>query len=300
MNMKRPTLIFIILTALFFTSTLVLIYLNYLRPQPSIPTLGIIPTQIISPTPNLNISPNQYNNIKYKYGLTFPSSWSNKYNIVEISNGTNFTYKDTPDTKTVLFSIYVLSEDDWVKAQSEPHGILIENDTANNRVFVYSHALDTTFTGQKADDFSKMVGDIKQIISTFKLTSTTSSKLPTNWEERTTIPVIRGSIAEYLTQDGCFGVSVVKDRLNSLTLKNYILSKYGLETLPEFTPQYQYKDFETITIPAMNAEEISHTYISVQNNVFHVQLYVMKPIGPPQCDLKNENFSALISSLSLQ
>lgn len=122
----------------------------------------------LTPTSSATTSANQYKNTKYKYSLTFPSSWLNKYNITETSSGTNFSYKDTPDTKTTLFSINVLTKDEWTKEQSQPHGTLIKEDTANDRVFVYSFALDTIFTGQKADDFSKMSGDIKQIISTFK------------------------------------------------------------------------------------------------------------------------------------
>jgi hypothetical protein len=113
-------------------------------------------------------SANQYQNVKYNYSLTFPSSWLNKYNVIETSSGTNFTYKDDPDTKTVLFGINILTGAEWAKVQSEPHGTLISNDIANDRVFTYNIALDTTFTGQKADDFSKMVGDVKKIISTFK------------------------------------------------------------------------------------------------------------------------------------
>lgn len=49
--MKKSTLLLLISTALFFTSTLVLLYLNYLKQSPtSTPTTGVIPTDTPIPT----------------------------------------------------------------------------------------------------------------------------------------------------------------------------------------------------------------------------------------------------------
>jgi len=124
----------------------------------------------ISPTKSATTSANQYKNTKYKYSLTFPSSWLNKYNTTETSDSTIFTYKDNPDTKTLLFSINVYSKDKWEEIVAGPHGgaTLIKEDNLNDRVFTYTFPLDTTFEGQKANDYGKMTADVKQIISTIK------------------------------------------------------------------------------------------------------------------------------------
>ncbi len=130
------------------------------------------PSIKLTPTKSATISANQYKNEKYNYSLTFPSSWLNKYYIVEKNKSTVFNYyKDISNPpKEFLFAINVYTEKEWIEEQSGPHGELIKKDTVNDRVFVLSFSLSNTFTGQEADDFNEMVGDVNQIISTFKLT----------------------------------------------------------------------------------------------------------------------------------
>ena len=71
--MKKTNLIFLISTAIFFTSTLVLIYLNYLKPQPSSPpTTNTIPTETPDPTTDWKTYENEEYGIEFKY----PSNYS--------------------------------------------------------------------------------------------------------------------------------------------------------------------------------------------------------------------------------
>lgn len=81
--MKKSTLFLIILTAIFFTSTLVLIYLNYLKPQSiSTPTPSSTPTESISPTPDPTADWKTYENKEYGFSFKYPSNWFLNYDIV--------------------------------------------------------------------------------------------------------------------------------------------------------------------------------------------------------------------------
>lgn len=69
--MKKSTLFLIILVAIFFTSTLVLIYLNYLKPQSiPTPTIATFPTKIPTPDPTTNWK--TYENKKYGFSFKYP------------------------------------------------------------------------------------------------------------------------------------------------------------------------------------------------------------------------------------
>lgn len=82
--MKKSTLILLISTAIFFTSTLVLLYLNYLKPTTTfIPTTGTIPTDTPLPTTDPTTDWKTFENNNYSYSFKYPSSW----NIVDLTQG---------------------------------------------------------------------------------------------------------------------------------------------------------------------------------------------------------------------
>lgn len=82
--MKKSTLFLIILTAIFFTSTLVLIYLNYLKPQSiSTPTPSSTPTESISPTPDPTADWKTYENNDYGFSIKYPANLTIESTIKE-------------------------------------------------------------------------------------------------------------------------------------------------------------------------------------------------------------------------
>lgn len=71
--MKKSTLILLISTAIFFTSTLVLLYLNYLKPtQTFTPTTGTTPTDTPVPTTNPTADWKTYNSVEFAFSINYP------------------------------------------------------------------------------------------------------------------------------------------------------------------------------------------------------------------------------------
>lgn len=98
--MKKSTLFLIILVAIFFTSTLVLLYLNYLKPvSTSAPTTGTIPPTTI--TPDLVVSWETYNSpefgfsIDYSQNLQVQDYLNDQYNRTVSFKGTDLYFSVT-------------------------------------------------------------------------------------------------------------------------------------------------------------------------------------------------------------
>lgn len=73
--MKKSTLILLISTAIFFTSTLVLLYLNYLKPTPTFtPTTGTIPTDTPITTTNPTADWKEYINKQVSFSFKYPKT----------------------------------------------------------------------------------------------------------------------------------------------------------------------------------------------------------------------------------
>jgi len=102
--MKKTNLIFLISTAIFFTSTLVLIYLNYLKPQSttSIPTTRITPTEISDSISDWKT----YNSSDFGFSINYPQD-------LLIQNFINDQYNRTVSFKgsDIYFSISLRKAD---------------------------------------------------------------------------------------------------------------------------------------------------------------------------------------------
>lgn len=73
--MKKSTLLLIILLAIFFTSTLVLLYLNFQKPtQTSTPTTGIIPTDAPVPTVDPTADWREYVDKQAAFSFKYPNT----------------------------------------------------------------------------------------------------------------------------------------------------------------------------------------------------------------------------------
>lgn len=98
--MKKSTLFLIILVAVFFTSTLVLLCLNYLKPvSTSTPTTGTIPPTTITPDPV--VSWETYNSPEFGFSIDYPQNLqvqdylNDQYNRTVSFKGTDLYFSVT-------------------------------------------------------------------------------------------------------------------------------------------------------------------------------------------------------------
>ena len=171
--MKKSTPILLTIIAILFVAVLYLLYLNINKtpivstPIPT-PIIKLVPTSISEPTIVSKANLDTYNNTALGFSLTFPESWKNKYSAVERSNSVQFIMKGTSE-KSSIFTISVMSEVDWLKAQSMPHGELIAQVENTKEVYIKNIALENPFTDiTLVEKFSLMIGDVNSILSTFK------------------------------------------------------------------------------------------------------------------------------------
>ena len=118
-----------------------------------------------------------YENKIYGFSLKIPSVWTNKYSAEEKEDRTSFYYvKDIyrPSVQPkIFFQILVFTPEKWKEISSEPgyHGNLIYQD--KSIVFAYTIPLENPYAADslhqaEAEEFQKMVGQVKKIIKSFK------------------------------------------------------------------------------------------------------------------------------------
>ncbi len=128
-----------------------------------------------------------YFNETYGYTLKIPKSWAGKYEIREEGNTTSFLYNVIPlppflEGENLLFSITVYSEDEWKKIEKErkeaekkglaPGCCPKVFAKINGTVFVSNISISNPYESygmEIADEFSKMAGQVQEIIARFTL-----------------------------------------------------------------------------------------------------------------------------------
>jgi hypothetical protein len=123
-----------------------------------------------------------YFNEIYGYSLKIPKEWKDKYEIKEEKNTTSFLYSVIPELKEPIFSLRVYSNDEWKKIEkerkeAEEEGIApgcCETVFAerNGKVFVYDISISNPYESygmETADEFSKMAGQVQEIIASLSL-----------------------------------------------------------------------------------------------------------------------------------
>ena len=89
--------------------------------------------------------------------LDVPASWAGRYEARVDGNVVYYTYAVNPDQKETIFAIAALTDAQWDEAQDEPHGQQLL--AYGGIVWVYNPALDNLYSGDQADEFSRMVGE---------------------------------------------------------------------------------------------------------------------------------------------
>lgn len=125
--------------------------------------------------------------------------------------------------------------------------------------------------------------------------SPTISQEKMSWKQEG-IPIVRGELAHYSTSDDCVYVTVDQPVKTKKILKDYVsdYSQSWQENYPKYPIQFQVSDYESITLVAMNAEEISNTFVKVNDSVYKITSNVGVPEGPPRC---LQNYDQAITEL---
>lgn len=286
--MRKTTLILSSVVAILFVAVLYLLYLNLQKPAQIIITN---PTPYITPSPTLPVSPTStvdqttdwksYENKKYGYQFKCPE---NSVHTVEVTNGNGLTipyYQErcTSGIKSFRVSVYSLS-----------HQQIIDSVTNNGYLNILKNYQ------LKVEGYDKNY--YSSILSTFKIIKTNENI--SGWKQGG-IPIVRGDLEDYITTDGCVALIVYKPQKIVGDLKEHINRVYNLSSEPSlYKIQFTNKNNQAITIPAMNAEEISNTFVQVGQSVYQISSMVIVPQGPPTCKSNyDEDLSSLISTLSL-
>lgn len=101
------------------------------------------------------------------YSIDLPKSWEGKYAVEETEEKTEFLYNSQTDMKAPIFTILIYPESEWEKAKENQqlHEILIQGET----VYAYLLPLDSPYSGAEAEEYGRMVGEVKEIIKSFSL-----------------------------------------------------------------------------------------------------------------------------------
>ncbi|GDX51846.1 hypothetical protein LBMAG27_08930 [Bacteroidota bacterium] len=117
----------------------------------------------ISGTDNFNFTSNTMN-----FELTIPMDLKNKLVINETENSVVFNY-DNPGypNDVFLFSINKVSEKTWMQLHENIYnGIVLTN---NDGFITYSETTkENTLRGKNRDEFEQMLGNIHEIVKTYK------------------------------------------------------------------------------------------------------------------------------------
>lgn len=192
--MKKSTLFLIILTAIFFTSTLVLIYLNYLKPQSiSTPTPSSTPTESISPTPDPTANWKTYENKEYGFSFKYPTNFQPSSQIQIIDNSDQLTVKQYSDNLVreskndeLCPGCYrVINEEKYSigvntallqEVVSHPIGRTIKFLVSNKNKIIILRGNSIGDSDTPTSDSTKE--EFLKILSTFKFTQSSSQKTP--------------------------------------------------------------------------------------------------------------------------
>ncbi|MFA6007720.1 MAG: hypothetical protein WC784_03725 [Candidatus Shapirobacteria bacterium] len=102
--MKKSTIFLLILLAIFFTSTLYLLYLNFNKP--STPTTGVIPTETIVPTIDPTADWQTYTNTAFGISFKYPDSG---YSICPESDFLSIFQEKNLDCNGIVYEIPLIS-----------------------------------------------------------------------------------------------------------------------------------------------------------------------------------------------
>lgn len=126
-----------------------------------------------------------YFNEVYGYNLKISKEWGGKYDIVEEGNTTFFVYNVVPSSiavegENLLFSVTVYSKNEWEEIEKErkeaeekglaPGCCPKVFAEINGTVFVYNISISNPYDSPEiAEEFSKMAGQVQEIIASFSL-----------------------------------------------------------------------------------------------------------------------------------
>lgn len=290
------------LIAILFVAVLYLLFLNFQKPSTPVvvtQTPTTIPIPTIAPTADWNT----YENKEYGFLFKYPNELRLFESDGQVTLKTNLQIEQPGGGPT--FSLAIAKGDSVASYTKRLKVNIVEPVVNFNNIkfinIVFDNELDNynELLLEIGDDLLILTNN-PQIVSTFKLTTQTETPpIPSNWQKNQNILFRRGAFIEYSTKNGCFALSV-SISVSSADLESFIKTTYQLHgEVPRYHQQYQYNNYQTITTPAFNAEEISHTFVKTKDTISEISLLVTKPVGPPECVLDEDEVAQLIQSIPI-
>lgn len=115
------------------------------------------------------------------------------------------------------------------------------------------------------------------------------------------IPVVRGEFAHYTSSDDCVALVIDQPVVTDKTLEAYIkgyTSAWTKNTYPRHKVQYKVGNYDSVTLEAMNMEELSNTFVKNGSSIYKMTAMMISNSGPPTCRLDYDSaINDLLSGL---
>lgn len=158
----------------------------------------------------------------------------------------------------------------------------------------------------KSGESTELDQVFEQILSTFRfsqangLTDLYGATLPATWKTSQVVPVTRGSVVEFATVDGCFGMSLIKYPPTTKSLSDFVKDKYKItDELPMYGVEYTNFSYPALTLTGRADGDISNTFIKAPEAVFEMITYQLKEDAAPSCNLSTQDVGAIINTIRL-
>lgn len=331
--MKKSTIFLIVLVAIFFTSTLVLIKLNYLKPQPTtISTTSIIPTVSVDPLSDWKT----YENKEYGFEFKYPSN----YQIKIIGDGINLQKNNT---RALLYiskfdNPNSLEINQWFENQPKQDIQAIKDTHTMTKIVVGGH-VGLKFIKKQSEigykDFIIIIGNgtsvyylnfgpledevniSNQILSTFKFTNTISDptlgwknfgsmsydisfKYPQDWSvetENMTIFLKSPKTITALSNKNNTWTRVGDLIISSLTQKTLPNNQNNLPLSSWITSNYNANPIHSITLAGMNGFKVTSCGDSCLEEIYLEDENVIYKIDSGNSDHFTAELNQILSTL---
>lgn len=132
---------------------------------------------------------------------------------------------------------------------------------------------------------------VNQVATPSPLEAVTPSSTPQTslitWNQQG-IPVVRGEFAHYTSSDDCVALVIDQPVTTTKPLETYVndyTSLWSKDKYPRSPVQYDVGNYESITLEAMNMEELSNTFVKNGNSVYKMTAMMISNAGAPVCQL---------------
>ena len=326
----------IIIGSILFVLYLILLSQKIATPS-SVSVVPLLPTQVPSPTVSIPNYNGHYLSQQFGFSFDYPPEYSLNENYptpdhrsyyVSVMSPIDLTdrkgydlqdgelkieiYINPNDKNQTLDQIYsqakqdaltntsdiggkILSEKKMVISGTAARSIAWEGVGSGNTIYLLKN--NYLFTIVQYPAITGLQSNADQIIKSLKFID----QDVIGWDNKS-IPIVRGEFRHYTTSDGCVYLVIDQPVTTDKSLEQYVIdySSAWSDNFPRNEIQYTHPQYSVITLPAMNAAEISNIFIKTGDSVYKMTASVGIPEGPPRCRSNyDQELSVLIKSLKL-